>query len=160
MTTSQQEQIERLYFDMFENLKAYACSSLKSDSLAEEAAQETFSIACQNPEKLLSSDNPRGWLVITLKNTIRNMQRSRMAAQNLLNTYLQIYNHEPPALEQTADPKLLYENVADTKEFRLLVELAIEGRSHKEMARTRGISLAACKKRVERAKKILQKNIE
>jgi len=160
LNASQQVQIAELYFDMFEKLKAYACSSLKSDSLAEEAAQETFSIACQNPEKLLSSDNPRGWLVITLKNTIRNMQRSRMAAQNLLNAYLQIYNHEPPALEQTADPKLLYENMADTKEFRLLVELAIEGRSHKEMARARGISVDACKKRVERAKKILQKNIE
>lgn len=160
MDVSQRKQIESMYFDMFDNLRVYARSSLKSESLAEEAVQETFSIACQNPEKLLTSDNPRGWLVITLKNTIRNMQRSRMAAQNLLNTYLQIYNHEPPALEQTADPKLLYENVADTKEFRLLVELAIEGRSHKEMARTRGISLAACKKRVERAKKILQKNIE
>lgn len=159
MDASQQAQIEKLYFDMFKKLKAYARSSLKSESLAEEAAQETFSIACQHPEKLLTSDNPRGWLVITLKNTIRNMKRNRIATQQILSVYLKTINRELPNPENVADLKLLYGDAADTEEFRLLVELAIEGRSHEEMARARGITISACKKRVERAKKILQKNI-
>lgn len=160
MDASQQAQIEKLYFDMFKKLKAYARSSLKSESLAEEAAQETFSIACQHPEKLLTSDNPRGWLVITLKNTIRNMKRNRIATQQILSVYLKTINRELPNPENVADLKLLYGDAADTEEFRLLFEMAVEGRSHAEMASDRNITISACKKRVERAKKILQKNIE
>ena len=159
MDVSQRKQIEALYFAMFEKLRTYARSSLKSESLAEEAVQETFSIACQNPEKLLTCDNPQGWLLVTLKNIIRNMKRNRIATQMILTEYLLAHNENLISPEHMVDLKLLYENVADTEEFRLLVELAIEGRSHEEMARARGITISACKKRVERAKKILQKNI-
>ncbi len=159
MDISQQERIEKLYFDMFEKLKIYASSSLKSDSLAEEAVQEAFHIACQSPEQLFTCDNPRGWLILTLKNTIRNMKRSREVTKKLLSAYLHTFHRELPDPEHMVDLNLLYENVADTEEFRLLVELAIEGKSYGEMASQRGISIGACKKRVERAKKILQKNI-
>lgn len=159
MDTSQREQVEKLYFDMFQILKAYARSSLKRDSLAEEAVQETFSIACKNPEKLLNSDNPRGWLLVTLKNTIRNMMRNRISTHKILSVYLQTFGRELPDPEHIANLKLLYGDVADTEEFRLLVELAVVGRSHEEMAGDRGITISACKKRVQRAKKILQKNI-
>ena len=38
-------------------------------------------------------------------------------------------------------------------------EMAIDGRSHLEMATARGITVAACKKRVQRAKETLQKKL-
>jgi len=37
--------------------------------------------------------------------------------------------------------------------------MAVNGRSHKEMAESRGISVNACKKRVQRAKEVLRKKI-
>ena len=64
--------IEALYLEMFELLFSYARSSLENDSLAEEAVQETFRIACLKPSELCASPNPKGWLVNTLKNVIRN----------------------------------------------------------------------------------------
>lgn len=159
MDTLQRAQIEDLYFDMFDKLNTYARSSLKNDSLAEEAVQETFAIACRRPEELLSSENPRGWLTVTLKNVIRGSNRNRIATQIILAKYILAHKDALTSPEHMIDPKLLYENVAHTEEFRLLAELAIEGRSYEELANVRGITVSACRKRVERAKKILQKNI-
>ena len=82
MNLEQRKIIGELYQEMFEKLMVYASVNLGSDSLAEEAVQETFRIACQKPESICNSPNPRGWLVNSLKNTIRNMQSKR--AENFL----------------------------------------------------------------------------
>jgi DNA-directed RNA polymerase specialized sigma24 family protein len=37
--------------------------------------------------------------------------------------------------------------------------MAVDGKSHLQMAEARGITVAACKKRMERAKKLLQKKL-
>jgi RNA polymerase sigma-70 factor (ECF subfamily) len=68
-------------------------------------------------------------------------------------------NEDVPFSEDSVDLHVLYGNVAHTEEFKLLTEMAIEGKSHLEMAKSRGISVDACKKRVQRAKETLQKKI-
>lgn len=160
MNTEQSTQIEGLYFEMYDKLMAYARSSLDDEALAEEAVQETFRIACQKPEKLCESENPQGWLVITLKNTIRNIKSSRATAKRIVETYLLTQLKEISFTEDRIHLDVLYENVADMEEFRLLKEMAIDGRSHLEMARSRGITVAACKKRVQRAKEALRRKIK
>lgn len=160
MNAEQKRIIGELYQEMYEKLLVYARVNLDSESLAEEAVQETFHIACQKPESVCGSINPQGWLVITLKNTIRNMKRSRATAQRIVETYMIQQLREFSITEDRINLKVLYENVADTEEFKLLSELAIEGRSHKEMANDRGITVSACKKRVQRAKEVLQKRIK
>lgn len=159
MDTEQNKQIGELYLEMFDLLMSYARSSLNSESLAEEAVQETFRIACQKPENLCNSPNPQGWLVKTLKNTICNMKRSRATARRIVEKYLMTQLQEASIIEEGINLHILYENLADMEEFKLLSEMAIEGRSHQEMANSRGISVSACKKRVQRAKETLQKRI-
>lgn len=159
MTAEYNKQIEELYLEMFDKLMTYARINLDSEALAEEAVQETFRIACQKPEKLCNSFNPHGWLVNTLKNTIYNMKRSRATAKRIVEQYMMTQLKEFSASEDRIDLSVLYENVADMEEFKLLSEMAIEGRSHAEMARVRGISISACKKRVQRAKETLQRKI-
>ncbi len=159
MDAEQKKRIEELYLEMFDKLMVYACCCLESEALAEEAVQEAFRIACQKPEKLCSSPNSQGWLVLTLKNTIRNMKSSRATAKKMVERYLLTQIKEISFSEDRINVNILYENVADTDEFKLLSELAIEGRSYEEMARSRGITIHACKKRVQRAKEKLQKKI-
>ena len=160
MTEEQNRKIEELYLEMFDKMKIYAYSSLGNQALAEEAVQETFRIACQKPEQLCESANPRGWLVQTLKYTIRNMQSNRATAKRIVEKYLMTQFRDLSFSEDSLDLNVLYENVADTEEFKLLAEMAIEGRSHLEMANSRGISVSACKKRVERAKKTLRRRLD
>lgn len=160
MTAEQKKIIEKLYQEMYDRLMIYARVNLDSESLAEEAVQETFHIACQKPESVCSSVNPQGWLVNTLKNTIRNMKRNRATAKRILETYLMTQLRECSITEDNIDLNVLYGNVADTEAFKLLAEMAIEGRSHEEMARNRGITVSACKKRVQRARETLQKKLK
>ena len=55
--------------------------------------------------------------------------------------------------------EILYGSIADMDEFKLIKEMAVDGRSQLEMAQARQISLDACKKRVQRAKEKLRKKI-
>ena len=160
MDASQRNCIEELYLEMFDMLMAYARSALGCDGLAEEAVQETFRIACQRPTEVCESANPQGWLVQTLKYTIRNIQRNQTSAKRLLDKYLETQGKGRAFSEDRYDLRILFNNVADTEEFKLLAEMAIEGRSHLEMATSRGISVDACKKRVQRAKEKLQRKIK
>lgn len=152
--------IEQLYLEMYDMLIIYARCSFKEESLAEEAVQETFQIACQKPDKLCESLNPKGWLVNTLKFTIRNMKRSRENAKQILSSYLIAQNECVAFSEDKLSFQMMYENISHSEEFKLIKEMAIDGKSHLEMAATRGITVNACKKRVQRAKEILKRKIK
>ena len=152
------EHIEMLYLEMYDMMICYARCSFSEESLAEEAVQNTFQIACQKPDQLCENVNPKGWLVNTLRFTIRNMKRSRESARQLLSLMEQ--DESVTYSEDRLPLQLMYEDVSDSEEFKLLVEMAIEGKSHLEMATSRGISVDACKKRVQRAKETLQKKIK
>ena len=160
MNLEYSEKIEQLYLEMYDMLITYARCSFEEESLAEEAVQETFQIACQKPDKLCKSLNPKGWLVNTLKYTIRNMKRSRENARQLLSNYLIEQMECVTFSEDKLSLQLMYDDVSCTEDFKLIKEMAIDGRSHLEMANARGITVNACKKRVQRAKEILQKKMK
>ena len=158
MTSDQHKRIEVFYLEMYEQLFIYAQNALKNESLAEEAIQEAFRIVCTKPEDLLSSPNPKGWIINTLKYTMQNMRRNRDRTNALLNQYLATYTSD--AFSEDRIPlEVTYENVAHSEEFRLIKEMAVEGKSHLEMAQSRGILVDACKKRVQRAKEFLRRKI-
>lgn len=160
MDADHSKQIEQLYLELFDRLMVYALSVLENSALAEEAVQETFRIACQKPECVCSSPNPRGYIFITLKNTIRNIKSTRRTARRLLERYITAQTSDMLICDNKLRIEITYENVAELEEFQLLKELAIEGKSHEEMAAKRGISVSACKKRVQRAKEKLQKKLK
>lgn len=159
MNAEQSRKITELYIGMYDNLMMVARKNEDSESLAEEAVQETFSIACQKLEECLEHPSPQGWLVSTLRNVIRNARRKRANGKRLIEQYLMAQFREASVSEDRLDLNILYGKTADTEEFRLIFEMAVDGRSHKEMAESRGISVSACKKRVQRAKEILQRKL-
>lgn len=153
-------EIDRLYLQMYPMLFEYARSSLANDALAEEAVQDTFAIACQKPEALCESMNPEGWLVNTLKNVLSNTIRSQNIARRILLDYFATNIHDISASSDRVGLEILYDDIADLEEFKLLKEIALDGKSYLEMAQARGITVGTCRKRVERAKKVLQKRIQ
>ena len=153
-------EIDRLYLQMYPMLFEYARSSLANDALAEEAVQDTFAIACQKPEALCESTNPEGWLVNTLKNVLSNTIRSQNIARRILLDYFATNIHDISASSDRVELEILYDDIADMEEFKLLKEIALDGKSYLEMAQAHGITVGTCRKRVERAKKVLQKRIQ
>ncbi len=154
------KEIDRLYLQMYPMLFEYARSSLANDSLAEEAVQDTFIIACQKPEALCNSPNPKGWLVNTLKYVLSNTIRSQSIAKRIFLDYFASNASDVSVSTDRVGLEILYEDVADLEEFKLVKEMALDGRSYLEMAEHRGISVGTCRKRMERAKKVLRKKIK
>ena len=160
MDATQRKQIEKLYIQMFDRLLVYARSTLSDEALAEEAVQETFRVACQKPEELCDSANPQGWLVLTLRNAVRHTKDRLTTIQKNTDCSLSSDSQENVTYEDRIQLEVLYEDIADTEAFKLLSEMAIEGKSYQEMAQARGISVSTCRKRVQRAKETLQRKLE
>ena len=137
------KQIEDLYRSTYNLMFEYARSALSNDSLAEEAVQEAFRIACQKPEALWNSPCPEGWLVKTLKNVINNTLRSQAKAARLLKDYIHSCQNELSVSEDLEEIEILYGDIGESEELKLLKEMALEGKSYLEMAQARGISVEA-----------------
>lgn len=148
-----EETIERMYKELFVKLNIYAVNQLNSKSLAEEAVQETFRIAWIKIDQLMASPNPNGWLMNTLKFVISNTKRNIMRINRLLITEFEMDEGNMGSTNDEIDPMLLYKGNFTKEEIKLLQSYAIEGNSLLEISKELGISLEACKKRVQRVKK-------
>ncbi len=160
MDEQHRDRLSGLYLEMYPLLFEYARSSLLNNALAEEAVQDAFAIACQKADALFASPNPKGWLVNTLKYVIANTRRSRDTATRILAEYLEIDADEITATKDSLDLSLLYGDLARTEEFRLIKEMALDGKSCLEMAKARNIRVDACRKRIQRAKEFLRKKVK
>lgn len=152
--------IEQLYLKLYPLLFEYARSSLSRNALAEEAVQEAFQIACRKPEALFHSPNPEGWMVNTLKNVLRNTLRDQDSAKKALIAYLVANPKDIEASNNELGVELLYEDIAKLEEFQLIKAMVLDKKSYLELSKELGISVAACRKRVQRAKELLQKKIK
>ena len=149
--------VERLYQEMYPALHAYAKRILDNSALAEEAGQDAFCIACAKREDLLRSGEPRGWIVCTLKYVMRNMLRTQAKTANLLSLFQSM--EKPDQAEDTVNVDVLFGDIADSEDFQLLKRIALDRCTMLEIAEDLGISVEACKKRVQRARKRLRERL-
>ncbi|MBQ9044461.1 MAG: RNA polymerase sigma factor [Oscillospiraceae bacterium] len=138
---------------MYKKLCTIAYSALGSLMLAEEAVQEVFCIACKKPHAILSSRNPRGWLVRTLHYVVCNMKRTRTHQERLIAA---AENEPRERIYRDDYTDVEYSDMLSEEEYRLFREVAVEQCSMREAAEERGISVEACKKRIQRIRRKLQ----
>lgn len=153
LTTEQDALLTSLYREMYEKLVNLAYVRLRSVPLAEEAAQETFCIACRRPEAALESPNPQGWLVTTLRYVVRNMERlqsMRDVADPDRLSEIAVYDDHTDAE---------YSDLLSAAEYRLFRRVSVDRCTMREAAAELGISEEACKKRVQRIRARLQEKI-
>ena len=160
LNREEEKYIEQLYREMYTCLFFYAKNAQGNKTLAEEAVQDTFRIACIKPESLMSSKNPRGWLINTLKNVIRNRRRTEARLNNLLLAAMSACEPQSKATVAAAEFHAAYADALGKDDFQLLINIVIRRYTMLEVAEELGITVEACKKRVQRAKKRLQKIIE
>lgn len=149
------DKMKELFIATYDRLFAYAKSALHCEALAEEAVQETFYIACRKPEELFACGHEFAWLLKTLRYVIANIRRSQETAKRNRQDYLTIYNDRSVSHLQLP-LEVLYENVAQTEEYRLIRKVA-DGASCYDIAEAGGISYETCRKRIYRAKQALKK---
>lgn len=119
---------------------------------AEDAVQETFSIAWEKWDVLSTHPNPAGWLVITLKNVVKNMLREEQHwAEHLLQLPADITQPSPGA-------DLELEGIVPPEDFLLLKRLYLYGETYEEVCQDLGIKKSALAMRVKRIKEQFRKN--
>lgn len=143
---------------MYPALYVYAVRVLKDGTLGEEAVQDAFCIACVKRDQFLASENPQGWIMLTLKHVMQNMLRS----QAKLKRFTPLDEEEltaagPPELMSV---DLLFGDVSGSEDFQLLKRIALERCTILELSEELGVSVEACKKRVQWARKRLQKKLD
>ena len=139
-------------------LFAYAVTLLGNAATAEEAVQESFRIACMKPEALIRSDNPEGWMVNTMKHAVRNIKRTQLRRR--IGATLSLDDDEvclaqPGRPAEYADAE--FSDLMTDEEYRMLKWHVLLNVSSKDIAETMDISEEACKKRIQRTKKRVQK---
>lgn len=166
MNPDQDKFISQLYQEYFGKLTIYAAASLKSQNKAQDVVQDTFHEAITHIDILMQHPNPAGWLMVTLKNKIKEYQRE---TQKYLRWFLSLNSDllvEPgqhdPRIEQQMDmdePSVhkQIKQLLTTEEYLLLKRLTLDRASHLEVAQEFGISVYASQKRLERIRKKLRK---
>ena len=153
------DRISRLYREMYGCMFVYASSVLQNRDLAEEAVQDPLCILCTKGDEALKKENPRGWLMCTLQNVMRNMNRQRMMMNRLIMTSLQAENLEEMLAYDEENVDILYGDVSVRADFQLLKRIVLDDYNMLEAAEEFGITVEACKKRVQRIKKLLRKKL-
>ena len=149
--------LEQLYKETYPALQVYAMRILRNDAMAEEAIQDAFCIACAKRDQFLSSPNPQGWIMLTLKHVMQNMLRAQAKQQKHLS--LDAGVALPAGGPELVSVDVLFSDVSKSEDFQLLKRVALDHYTMPELAWELGISVEACKKRVQRARKRLQKKL-
>ncbi len=152
------DMIDTLYHTMWKRLLFYANTVLQNPDLAAEAVQDVFRIACSRPSAVLNSENPRGWLMNTLKNVLRDIQRAE-AKQASLAIKIQSTKIFDPGDKVSDDVniRLMCQRFLGEDDYTLIEMVIFQKYTLAEAAQKLGITLEACKKRFQRAKKKLKK---
>lgn len=148
--------IEELYIDMYTRLLIYARNALGDIHLAEEAVQDTFRIACAKSEQLMESKNRQGWLTNTLKHVICNTRRSQTKFNSLFMIITAAAQIPSEISEDNVDLAMYCTTVLGKENFGLVKQIIIEKKTMLEASNEIGISVNACKKRIQRAKEKLK----
>ena len=141
---------------MFKKLVNIGYELLGNVALAEEVAQEAFLIACKKPDDVMNSENPQGWMVKTLHNLVKNLKRVLSNQDKYIINASRSYD-KTVHIDDYAD--IEYSDMLSIEEYRLFRRITLDHYSMREAAEEFGISIEACKKRVQRTRAKLRKQI-
>lgn len=155
MNQEQLDFLDSLYRKSYNALYSYAASRLNDSQRAEDVVMQTFTAAIKKVNKLMKSPNPEGWLMDALKKEILHEMRSlaRHPAPAPLDSVPDI------AVPDTTEPSPLITCLTNDEE-RLVGIIYGEQRSVAEAAAELHISVAACKKRLQRIRDKVKKFFE
>lgn len=137
-----------LYINNHSIMLKYARNFFNNREIAEDVVQNTFLVALENVDKVINSANPGGWLMNTLRNIIGDVYRSQ---KRLLDIYAQ-FDENLNATDFAADLRIEYKGIVGEEDLDLLFQVYCNGMTYQEAADKLGISISACKKRIQRAK--------
>lgn len=166
MTPEQEDFLEALHKEYFNRLALYAESGLFNRSKAQDVVQDTFHDAVKRVDELIRHTNPPGWLTQTVKNKVREYNRSHLRYTRRFLSLDSDLAADCPCLttgssdrEDSGDnPEALLAEIRrrlTPEELYLMERFAFDKASHLEIAQELGITVWSSQKRLQRAREKL-----
>lgn len=164
MLPDQDALIEKLYREFFTQLWIYAKVALEDPEQAQEVVQDTFHEAVRHIDTIMAYDNPKGWLMVTLKKKTmharRSMNRYTLHFISLDSDFEfsdPVLASEDPVPNNVRDTLKELRRVLSVEEWNLLRKITLEKQPYKKVAEELGITVWTCQKRIERIRRKLKK---
>ena len=155
-------QTEVLWTEFSQQLKQFILKRVSDEAIAEDILQDVFVKIHANVEALEDTGNLRAWIYQITRNTVIDYYRRHNMAAQLVDIFPET---EPTTSENLANDvartgfKAMIEALpAPYAEALLLTEY--EGLSQTELAEHLGITVSGAKSRVQRARKMLEEQME
>lgn len=155
------ESFRELYERHYSRIVAIARSHLHDQHLAEDAAQETFAVACQKLSTLTNADRLPQWLRVICRRISHRMLRSSRRAAPL--------DHDPPQNNESADLSEHEDNKARLQQAvtrlsasqREIIYLRYySDQSYQQIADLLGLTAKAVHGRLQRARRELTRQMK
>jgi len=161
LTKKQADFVEKHYNAMSRRLYYYARSGLADLSLSEEAVQETARIACVCIDKFMKSPDPERWLFTTLHYVIRNIKKNQKVMDKYIMPSSGLDIEEIGVYTDVTglSLELRFGKIVESDDFKMLMRIVLNNCSMLEVSQEFGISVEACKKRIQRLKEKLKKGL-
>lgn len=121
--------LEELYEENYEFLYLLCCKTVRyrasCHELIEDCIQETFEVAIRHWEQLTQHPNPRGWLVRTCLNLLKDRQKQDRLHQRILRRWAET---GPGDLQPDAYERYFREEAARTDLEKIMAALSEEER--------------------------------
>lgn len=152
MTAEQVAFLEQFFKAYFSELQVHAFRCLGDWKNSEAAVMDAFVIACEKIDTFFECENQIGWMKSVVQNVCRNSLRRRNRDTMLLLALEDIIKAQSPDVENPHPSWLVHQckSLLSQEEFSLLYQAVVLGIPYVELAKARGISMWACRKRVQR----------
>ncbi len=161
MSPEQDAFLSQLYHENFNRLLGHAFHYTADWAKAEVVVQEAFCVAVVKIEAVMASEVPLRWMNATIKNLARNMARHEKY-QKALFLYLEDLKASPSTSDCFRDIDILEwcEQTVGKENFQLFKRVVLDGVPYIDMAKELGISMWACRKRVQRVSDALREGLK
>ncbi|WP_428608997.1 RNA polymerase sigma factor SigZ [Sedimenticola sp.] len=141
-------------------LRHYLRSQVSDVALAEDLLQDTFLKALAEGSRFCRLENSRAWLFHVAKNRLIDWRRTHRINQEIAADIPAYSPDEKPAVDDLSQclPRVLKELPAADSEAITLCD--IDGLTQAEYARRSGLTLAAAKSRIQRARRRLKQHLK
>jgi len=151
---------ESFYQEHFKELVAYAYRFLGNWDLAKDATQEAFLIGLKKIDQFYSCPNHIGWIKIVIRKTSSNINHTRKNHARIV-IPLEAISSIPSVWDHYSGVDSIAvhcSEILSPEEYLLFEQIIINRESYVTMAKALHISEWACRKRIQRILKKLQRN--
>ena len=158
MLLEQAQFLENIYTENIQNFTQFDNGFLHDKTSSNIAVQNSFYIACEKIESISTSPNPVGWMMNTVRFTSLNMLKARKKHMDLIISWDDLQRCVIPCSVDEKEDSLVEQCkfLLSKSDFYLLEQIVIQGVSYCDVSHRLGISIWACRKRVQRLLQKLQ----